>query len=76
MSNWGRNIIKAKWTDKHDISFLAGIKLTIDSPDDMFEGVFKLYIPSTRELNDLKERLRAIPGVITVKRIQEIEGDT
>jgi guanosine-3',5'-bis(diphosphate) 3'-pyrophosphohydrolase len=27
LSHWGRNVIKAKWTQLHDIAFLAGVKI-------------------------------------------------
>lgn len=100
MSNFGRNILKAKWTELHSITFLAGIKIhgtdrqgmmgdlikvmsskmklnirsiTIDSPDEMFEGVFKVFVKSTDELQELKRRLKAVPGVLGVSRLQEIE---
>lgn len=95
MSHWGRNIIKAKWTDLADITFLAGVKIvgedrqgmmnalikaisnqlklnirsiTIDSYDGMFEGVFKVFVRNTAELDKLQKQLRAVHGVMTVTR--------
>jgi GTP diphosphokinase / guanosine-3',5'-bis(diphosphate) 3'-diphosphatase len=95
MSHWGRNVIKAKWTDIDDITFLAGVKIvgedrqgmmnalikaisnqlklnirsiTIDSYDGMFEGVFKVFVRNTSELDKLQKQLRAVHGVMTVTR--------
>ncbi|MEM0999794.1 MAG: RelA/SpoT family protein [Bacteroidota bacterium] len=97
MSNWGKNIIKAKWTEMMDISFLAGVRIigedrqgivnrlikvisddmalnmrsiTIDSNDGMFEGVFKIFVRNTRELEKLKNRLGKVDGVFTVTRVE------
>jgi guanosine-3',5'-bis(diphosphate) 3'-pyrophosphohydrolase len=97
MSNWGKNIIKAKWTEMMDISFLAGIRIlgedrqgimnslikvisnqmklnmrsiTIDSNDGMFEGVFKVFVRNTRELEQLKDKLGKVTGVFTVTRVE------
>lgn len=99
MSNWGKNIIKAKWTDLQAVSFLAGIKIigqdqqgmmgnlikvistqfklnirsiTIDSNDGMFEGVFKVFVRNTAELERLKERLGKVNGVLAVNRLGEV----
>ncbi len=102
MSTHGRNILKAKWTERHSVTFLAGIRIhgkdrvgmmgdiikvisskmklnirsiTIDSPDEMFEGFFKIFVSGTDQLEELKSRLRDVPGVIGVSRLQEIEGE-
>ena len=99
MSHWGRNVIKAKWTDLADISFLAGVKIvgedrqgmmnslikaisnvlklnirsiTIDSYDGMFEGVFKVFVRNTDELEKLQKQLRSVSGVMTVTRVGEV----
>jgi len=98
LSHWGRNVIKARWTDLHDISFLAGVKIvgedrqgmmnslikvisnqlkinirsiTIDSMDGMFEGVFKVFVQSTAELDKLQKALKTVHGVMTVTRVGE-----
>ncbi|MEM7039005.1 MAG: ACT domain-containing protein, partial [Bacteroidota bacterium] len=98
MSNWGKNIIKAKWTEMADITFLAGVRIigedrqgilnaiirvisnqmklnmrsiTIDSNDGIFEGVFKVFVRNTRELEQLGKRLKAVSGVFTVNRVEE-----
>lgn len=98
MSNWGKNIIKAKWTEMADISFLAGIRIvgedrqgmmnslirvisntmklnirsiTIDSIDGMFEGVFKVFVRNTDELERLRKRLKDVSGVFTVNRVED-----
>ncbi len=98
MSNWGKNIIKAKWTEMADISLLAGVKIvgedrqgmmndlirvisnnmklnirsiTIDSMDGMFEGVFKVFVRNTKELENLNIRLMTVPGVFTATRVTE-----
>lgn len=97
MSNWGKNIIKSKWTELSDITFLAGIRImgedrqgmmnalikvisnqmklnirsiTIDSNEGMFEGVFKVFVLNTKQINDLKEKLAKVPGVFTVTRVE------
>jgi guanosine-3',5'-bis(diphosphate) 3'-pyrophosphohydrolase len=99
MSNWGKNIIKAKWTEMSDISLLAGVKIigedrqgmmndlirvvsgqmklnirsiTIDSMDGMFEGVFKVFVRNTKELENLGIRLKTVPGVFTVSRVDHM----
>jgi guanosine-3',5'-bis(diphosphate) 3'-pyrophosphohydrolase len=99
MSNWGKNIIKAKWTEMADISLLAGVKIigedrqgmmndlirvisnqmklnirsiTIDSMDGMFEGVFKVFVRNTRELESLNIKLMTVPGVFTATRVAEM----
>jgi GTP diphosphokinase / guanosine-3',5'-bis(diphosphate) 3'-diphosphatase len=99
MSNWGKNIIKAKWTEMADISLLAGIKIigedrqgmmndlirvistqmklnirsiTIDSIDGMFEGVFKVFVRNTKELEKLNIKLKTVPGVFTATRVAEM----
>ncbi len=98
MSNWGRNIIKAKWNQTHSVTFLAGIKIrgsdsqgmmnslikiisnhmklnirsiTIDSNDGMFEGIFKVFIRNTMELENLRKRLKGVQGVFSVTRLVE-----
>lgn len=99
MSNWGKNIIKAKWTEISNISFLAGVKvigedrqgmmndlikvisnqmkinirsITIDSLDGMFEGVFKVFVNNTKELQKLTVKLQSVSGVFTANRIEEM----
>lgn len=99
MSNWGKNIIKAKWTETSNISFLAGMKIigedrqgmmndlikvmsnqmklnirsiTIDSLDGMFEGVFKIFIHNTKELQKLSAKLQEVQGVFTATRVKEM----
>ncbi len=99
MSNWGKNIIKAKWTEMADISLLAGVKIigedrqgmmndlirvvsgqmklnirsiTIDSMDGMFEGVFKVFVRNTKELENLGTKLKTVPGVFTVSRVDHM----
>jgi len=98
MSNWGKNIIKTKWTETQRVTFLAGVKIigsdrqgmmnslimiisnsmklnirsiTIDSNDGMFEGVFKVFIRNTHQLNNLSNRLREVDGVLEVIRVEE-----
>ena len=98
MSTWGKNIIKTKWTEMMDISYLAGVKIigedrqgimtsvikvisnqmklnmrsiTIDSNDGMFEGVFKVFVRNTAELEKLRVRLKNVSGVFTVSRVAQ-----
>lgn len=98
MSNWGKNIIKAKWNQTHSVTFLAGIKIrgsdsqgmmnslikiisnhlklnirsiTIDSHDGMFEGIFKVFVRNTKELEALRKRLTGVQGVFSVTRLVE-----
>lgn len=97
MSTWGKNIIKSKWTEMMDISFLAGVKIigedrqgimnslinvisgqmklnmrsiTIDSNDGMFQGIFKVFVRNTDELENLRIRLKKVGGVFTVTRVE------
>lgn len=99
MSNWGKNIIKARFTDMHDITFLAGIRIvgedrqgmmnslirvisnqlklnirsiTIDSMDGLFEGIFKIFVQNTRELQALSAQLKEVPGVLKVTRVEDL----
>ena len=95
MSNFGNNIIKTRWTDKHMIQFLGGVlinghdragmmndlikaisvqmglnirSITIDSDEGMFEGLFKVFLKDTRQMEELMQKLRAVKGVIKVSR--------
>lgn len=96
MSNYGKNILKARWEQSRHISFLSAVKIsgedrqgmmndlirvisqqlklnirsiTIDSFDGMFEGVFKVFISGTEELEKLNRMLREVRGVFTVSRM-------
>lgn len=96
MSSFGPSIVKAKWTDEADITFLAGIKIigedrigmmnhlikiislnmkinirsiTIDTDDGIYEGVFKVFVHNTLELNKLMENLKKVQGVFSVGRV-------
>ncbi len=98
MSNWGRNIIKAKWNQTRSVTFLAGIKIkgtdsqgmmnslikiisnrmklnirsiTIDSKDEVFEGIFKVFVQDTTELENLRQQLKDVEGVSSVTRLVE-----
>ena len=43
-------------------------KVTIESQDGMFEGLFHLYVRNTRELSELIDRIESLPNVYTVGR--------
>lgn len=47
--------------------------ITIDSMDGMFEGVFKVFVRNTEELERLNGRLKDVAGVFTVNRAGEAE---
>ncbi|MCB9233442.1 MAG: RelA/SpoT family protein [Bacteroidia bacterium] len=42
MSNFGSNIIKSKWTEMHDISFLAGIRIIGEDRQGMMNSLIKI----------------------------------
>ncbi|MEZ4850380.1 MAG: TGS domain-containing protein [Bacteroidia bacterium] len=44
-------------------------KVTIESRDKLFEGVFSVYMHNTEELNQLISRIETLPHVYTVSRI-------
>ena len=46
--------------------------ITIDSIDGMFEGVFKIFVHNTKELQKLAIKLRDVNGVFTASRVEEI----
>ena len=46
--------------------------ITIDSNDGMFDGIFKVFVRNTDELERLKERLRKVDGVMSVSRLEEV----
>ena len=95
MSQFGANIINAKWADQSDISFLAAVKVvgldkqgmlndiiriislrmklnirkvTIESKEGIFEGVFSLYVKNMHELEQLMGRIESLQNVYTVSR--------
>ncbi|RMG71041.1 MAG: bifunctional (p)ppGpp synthetase/guanosine-3',5'-bis(diphosphate) 3'-pyrophosphohydrolase [Bacteroidetes bacterium] len=43
-------------------------KVTIESQEGMFEGLFHLYVPNTRILDELIRRIESLPNVYTVGR--------
>lgn len=96
MSNFGPSIVKTKWTEDADITFLAGIKIvgedrigmmnhlikvislnmkinirsiTIDTEDGIYEGIFKVFVHNTQEVNKLIENLKKVQGVFSVGRV-------
>ncbi|MFM2375742.1 MAG: hypothetical protein RLZZ165_839 [Bacteroidota bacterium] len=42
MSNWGKNIIKAKWTEMADISLLAGVKIIGEDRQGMMNDLIRV----------------------------------
>ena len=95
MSQFGANIINAKWADHSDITFLAAVKVvgldkqgmlndiiriislrmklnirkvTIESNEGIFEGVFSLYVKNMHELEQLMGRIEGLQNVYTVSR--------
>lgn len=44
-------------------------KVTIESRNQMFEGLFTIYVHNSRELNTLMSRMEALPHVYTVSRV-------
>ncbi len=56
----------------HDLN--ANIrKITVESHDGLFEGTIDLYVHDTKHLNNLIMNMFKIKGVISVKRIENIE---
>jgi guanosine-3',5'-bis(diphosphate) 3'-pyrophosphohydrolase len=96
MSHYGYRIIKAKWYDQQDLSFLSGIlikgtdrvgiindvtkvissdlranirSINIETDGGVFEGKITLYIQDTSRLERLLDRLKNLPDVMSVSRI-------
>ncbi|MCG9910958.1 MAG: bifunctional (p)ppGpp synthetase/guanosine-3',5'-bis(diphosphate) 3'-pyrophosphohydrolase [Flavobacteriales bacterium] len=96
MSNYAYRIVKARWTNRESLAFLAGIKvngfdevgivnritkiisnqlkvnmrsISFDTSDGLFEGQIMVYVQDTHHLDDLMYKLRQVPGVITVIRM-------
>lgn len=45
--------------------------LSFDSSDGIFEGKITLFVQDTRHLNELMDKLKKLPGVISVERIDQ-----
>lgn len=96
MSNYAYRIVKARWTNRESLAFLAGIKvdgfdevgivnritkiisnqlkvnmrsISFETKDGLFEGNIMVYVQDTNHLNDLIAKLKGIPGVINVTRL-------
>jgi GTP pyrophosphokinase len=96
MSNYAYRIVKARWTNRESLAFLAGIKvngfdevgivnritkiisnqlkvnmrsISFDTSDGLFEGQIMVYVQDTHHLDDLMHKLRQVPGVINVTRM-------
>ncbi len=46
--------------------------LTMDAKDGIFEGMIRVYVNNTEQLNVLLKKLRAMKGVISVVRVEEV----
>jgi GTP pyrophosphokinase len=91
----GKKAVRARWNDKRQLTFLAGIKIegydrfgilinivrvvtvrykvnirsiTIDGVGGVFDGLLKVYVLDTTELEQIMEELRKIDGVVKVYR--------
>ncbi len=96
MSNYAYRIVKARWTTRESIAFLAGIKvsgfdevgivnritkiisnqlkvnmrsISFDTSDGLFEGTIMVYVQDTFHLDELMHKLKEVPGVINVIRM-------
>jgi GTP pyrophosphokinase len=96
MSNYAYRIVKARWTTRESIAFLAGIKvsgfdevgivnritkiisnqlkvnmrsISFDTSDGLFEGTIMVYVQDTHHLDELMHKLKEVPGVINVSRM-------
>jgi GTP diphosphokinase / guanosine-3',5'-bis(diphosphate) 3'-diphosphatase len=45
--------------------------ITIETDDGLFEGIIKIYVRDTQQLNELVERLQALDGILSVTRYEE-----
>jgi len=45
--------------------------INFDSNDGIFEGKITLFVQDTRHLNELMEKLKEVPGVISVERLDQ-----
>ncbi|MEO1451799.1 MAG: ACT domain-containing protein, partial [Bacteroidota bacterium] len=43
-------------------------KLSIESHEGMFEGLFQIYLQNTQQLNKLIKMMEALPNIYTVSR--------
>lgn len=96
MSNYAYRIVKARWTTRESIAFLAGIKvsgfdevgivnritkiisnqlkvnmrsISFDTSDGLFEGTIMVYVQDTHHLDELINKIKEVPGVINVTRM-------
>lgn len=45
--------------------------ITIETDDGLFEGLIKVYVRDTQQLNELVERLQSLDGILSVTRLDE-----
>ncbi len=96
MSNFAMRIVKARWTGKDSVEFLAGIQfsgidavglvnrittiisqennvnmrsISFESKDGIFEGKVMAYVHDAEHLHALVEKLRGVPEVKRVERV-------
>lgn len=96
MSNFAMRIVKARWTGKDSVEFLAGIQfsgidgvgivnrittiisqennvnmrsISFESKDGIFEGKVMAYVHDAEHLHSLVGKLRSLPEVKRVERI-------
>lgn len=96
MSNFAMRIVKARWTGKDSVEFLAGIQfsgidavgivnrittiisqennvnmrsISFESKDGIFEGKVMAYVHDAEHLHSLVDKLRSLPEVKRVERI-------
>ena len=46
--------------------------ITIDTKDGIFEGIIKVFVKDTIHLNELMEKMRALDGILSVERFEEV----
>lgn len=96
MSNYAYRIVKARWTNRESLAFLAGLRvdgfdevgivnritkiisnqlkvnmrsISFETKDGLFEGNIMVFVQDTNHLNDMIAKLREVPGVINVTRL-------
>jgi guanosine-3',5'-bis(diphosphate) 3'-pyrophosphohydrolase len=58
----------------HVISGEANVNMqsiTIDSKDGLFEGIIKVFVKDTQQLQELMDHLKDLEGILTVTRFED-----
>ena len=45
--------------------------ITIETKDGLFEGIIKVFVKDTQQLQDLMDHMKDLEGILTVTRYEE-----